>query len=337
MGKFRKQVTIRDIGKAANVSAATVSNVLNGKDSVDPAIREKVLNTAEQLNYARPARHRDKPAIETKMIAMISADVTDPVMTLIFKGVENTAQIHGYHSILCDSMNNEKLEVDHIETLLKKGIAGLIVQPSGSELPCADVLSQGSCPCVVVDRKVSNVDANSVGSDNEEGAYQAVKYLLSLGHTDILFIAGSQNVSTAADRFLGYCKALQERGIHVKDELVVNGNFDWEDSYRGVEDSLRDKIVFTAVFAANDTMALAAKEVLERNGRKIPDDVSIIGYNDIRFASATSLTTVALEASEMGRNAMILLLDLISGRRQSPHHVIMQPRLVIRNSCRRID
>src|SRR5271166_963185 len=117
MAKLRKQVTIRDVAKAATVSAATVSNVLNGKESVDPTTRKKVLSTLEQLHYARPLRHRDKLTTETRMIAMISADVTDPIMTLIFKGVENTAHLHGYHSILCDSMNSEEVEKEHIETL----------------------------------------------------------------------------------------------------------------------------------------------------------------------------------------------------------------------------
>jgi LacI family transcriptional regulator len=337
MAKIKKQVTLRHIAKAANVSAATVSNVLNGKESVDTAIREKVLNASQQLHYARPSRHREQLATVTKMIAMISADVTDPINTLFFKGVENTAQLHRYYSILCDSRNSAEVEKEHVETLLKKGIEGLIIQPSGSELPCADLLSNGSCPCVVIDRVVSNVETSSVSSDNVEGAYQTVKYLLSLGHTNIMFIAGSENVSTARDRFQGYLKALEGNGIRFRNELKVSGNFDWDDSYQQVAEALRRKISFTAVFAANDTMALAAKEALERSGLRIPDDISIIGYNDIRYASAISLTTVAIDASDMGKNAMILLLDLISRRRESPHHVLMQPRLIIRNSCRKID
>jgi LacI family transcriptional regulator len=332
----RKKVTINDIARAARVSVATVSNVLNGKETVDQSIRDTVLGFAGKMGYSR-IRRRPSNGAAAKMIAMVSPDVTDPVMASIFKGVENVAQIHGYLSILCDSMNSGELENEHIENLVHRGIDGLIVQPTGTELPSLALLRRRSFPFVIVDRKISETAVNSVVSDNLDGAYQAVKYLLSLGHRDICFISGSSAVSTGADRAAGYGKALNEAGIASRDDLVIEGKFTWTDAFQGVETMLREGRRFTAVFAANDIMALAARAAIEKHGMRVPEDFSVVGYNDILYASAISLTTVALDPLEMGKNATLLLLDLISKRRRPPHSVTMTPRLIIRNSCRKVD
>ena len=190
---------------------------------------------------------------------------------------------------------------------------------------------------MVVDRRVADTEVSSVVSDNTEGAYQAVKYLLSLGHRDIACVTGRSHITTAAERFQGYRQALAEWGVPLRKELVVPGGFEWEEAYRSVCELVHKKVPFTAIFAANDVMAFAAKEALEHNGLRIYDDVSLIGYNDMQYASAISLTTVALEPLEMGRNATLLLFDLIEKRRTAPIHIAMKPRLIIRSSCRKID
>lgn len=330
----RKSVTIKDIARAANVSVATVSNVLNDKETVAQSIRKNVLDIAEQLDYSRIRRAPRMVDGAMKMIGMISPDVTDPVMASIFKGMENIARIHGYITVLCDSMNNEELEKEHIENLVHRRIDGLIIQPTGKDLASASLLHKGAFPFVIVDRKISDEQASSVISDNVDGAYQAVKYLLSLGHRDIVLIAGPSSISTAGDRSYGYQKALREEGIAFREDLVVEGNFTWSGAYQGIDELARRGTRFTAVFAANDIMAFAAKVALEKNGKRVPEDVSIVGFNDILFAPAISLTTVALDPYEMGRNAMLLLLDIINRRLLPPYHIVMQPRLVIRDSCK---
>jgi LacI family transcriptional regulator len=313
-----------------------VSNVLNDKQSVAPSIREAVLRVVEEIGYTR-RRPGARAERTSGFIGLISADVTDPVMTLIFKGIENVGRIHGYTSILCDSENSVELEREHIESLMRKGVDGLLIVPSSDRLCCVEEIRRRELPFVVVDRRVKDSEVSYVVSDNTEGAYQAVKYLLSLGHRDIAYLAGRSNISTAAERLVGYRKALEEWGVPLKEELIRPGDFEWEQAYQSVSELVRGHVPFTAVFAANDIMAFAAKEALEQNGKRIYDDVSLIGYNDILYASAVSLTTVALEPLEMGRNATLLLFDLIEKRRTPPHHVTLKPRLVIRSSCRKID
>ncbi|MBN1835928.1 MAG: LacI family DNA-binding transcriptional regulator [Spirochaetales bacterium] len=337
MGKQKKATTIRDVAARAQVSVATVSNVLNDKRTVAPAIREAVLQVVEEIGYARSPRQQLRTPRLTRFIGLISADVTDPIMTLIFKGIENVGRIHGYTSILCDSENSVELEREHIESLMRKGVDGLLIVPSSDSLCCAEEIRRRELPFVAVDRRVRDADVSYVVSDNTEGAYQAVKYLLSLGHRDIAFLSGRSNLSTATERFVGYRKALEEWGVPLEEELVRPGDFEWEGAFESISGLVRGKVPFTAVFAANDVMAFAAKEALEQNGLRVYDDVSLIGYNDFLYASAISLTTVALEPLEMGRNAALLLFDLIEKRRTPPYHVTMKPRLIIRSSCRKID
>jgi len=319
------------------VSVATVSNVLNDKDFVDPGIRSAVLQAAEQLNYVRPRRRDSAGRSFGSMIALISADVTDPVMSLIFKGMENVARLHGYTSILCDSENSLALEREHILSLIERGIDGMLIVPSGEALDCLGAVRASSCPFVIVDRKVPDPEASWVVSDNLEGGFQATKYLLSLGHRRVVFIAGRRSNSASEERYRGFLRAMEDHGAAVAQELIVQGEFDWTESYRGVEGLIRTRVPFSAVFAANDTMALAAKQALEDNGLRVPEDVSIVGYNDVLLASAISLTTVALDPLEMGKSSVLLLLDLIHARRRSPHQLVMPPRLVIRDSCRLVD
>ncbi len=337
MGKQRKPTTIRDVAARAGVSLATVSNVLNGKATVDPSLREAVLQAASKIGYKRPARQQAQPRRLTRFIGLISADVTDPVMTLIFKGIENVGRIHGYTSILCDSENSRELERLHIESLIRKGVDGLLIVPSSDRLSCLEEIRRRELPFVVVDRRVGDAEVSYVVSDNTEGAYQAAKYLLSLGHRDIAFLSGRSHITTAAERYRGYCQALAEWEVPLRKELVVRGDFEWEEAHRSVCELVGRKVPFTAVFAANDVMAFAAKEALEQNGKRIYDDVSLIGYNDMLYASAVSLTTVALEPLEMGRNAALLLFDLIEKRRTPPIQIVMKPRLVIRSSCRKLE
>ena len=180
------------------------------------------------------------------------------------------------------------MEKQHIESLIRKGVDGLLIVPSSDRLCCADEIRRRELPFVVVDRRVADAEVSDVVSENTEGAYQATKYLLSLGHRDIAYVTGRPHITTAAERFLGYRQALAEYGVPLKEELVVPGGFEWEEAHHSVCELLRKQVPFTAVFAANDIMAFAAKEALEQNGLRVYDDVSLIGYNDILYASAVS-------------------------------------------------
>jgi len=335
MAKTRKTVTIHDIAQIAGVSISTVSRVINDNPTVKQKTRNRVQNVLEELHYEKQKSTSRKRFIASKIIGLIIPDILNPFFTVLIKGIENAAKIQGYSIILCDSENDVDIETKHTETLLKNGIEGLIFIPAAGRNNLLHTLISDDFPLVFLDRKIGNERTNYVVSANEEGAYHAVKYLLSLGHTNILYIAGDRQLSTEIDRFNGYRRAIEEANIPLNTELLINGEYSWEKAYTEVTTLLAADTRFTSIFASSDIMAFGAKQAVEDNGKRIPDDISIIGFDDIPFSSAISLTTVSQPAYEMGKNAMLMLIDLMKGRISPPQRIVLRPSMIIRGSCRK--
>jgi DNA-binding LacI/PurR family transcriptional regulator len=175
-----------------------------------------------------------------------------------------------------------------------------------------------------------------VTSNNEEGAYQAITYLLSLGHRDVVFLSGPAHLSTSVARLAGYRNGLAEFGVAEAQERIVLSDTTLEGGYRETMRLVASRVPFTAIFASNDLMAFGAWKALEESGLRVPDDVSIIGYDDIPFAEYVNMTTIAQPSYELGRNALMLLMDLIKGLRRPPQKILLRDSLIIRRSCRRI-
>jgi len=333
--KNSKSSTINDIAKRAGVSPATVSRVINYNPSVNQEIRERVEAALQELNYEKSITNSSKKSKGSKIIGLIIPDILNPFFPLLIKGIENIAKIHGYSIILCDSENENEIEEYHVKNLMEKGIEGLLFIPAPGTNSLINDLINENFPLVFLDRKIDNENINFVTSANEEGAYQAVKYLISLGHRDIVYIAGAKYLSTERERFNGFKRALNEEKIPLHNDLILSGLHAWEKTYDEVIHLIKSGKHFTALFASSDIMAFGAKQALEDSNIKIPEDVSIIGYDDIPFSSAISLTTVSQPAYEMGKNAMLLLIDLIKNRIQTPHRIVLRPSMIIRESCRK--
>jgi LacI family transcriptional regulator len=329
-----KSSTIHDVAKRAGVSLSTVSRVLNDSASVSPQTREKVEAAINELQYEKTRAESLKQPQATQMVGLIIPDILNPFFPLLIKGIENVSQIHDYSLILCDSENDETLEQHHINTLCDRGVDGIILIPS-SGVTHVEKLVKKRFPFVFLDRLIEKDGASNVTSDNEEGAYQAVKYLLKLGHRRIVVVTGPRDLSTEQARIKGIQRALDEEGLACHGDLCVCGNYNQEDAYQAVVNVLQKKTSFTAIFATNDMMAFGAKKALEEHGLKIPEDVSLVGYDDILFSSIISLTSVVQPTYEMGKNAMMLLLDLIHARITTPQHIVLRPSMVIRGSCKR--
>lgn len=331
----RKAPTIHDVARQAGVSLSTVSRVLNDPDSVSPPTREKVEIAITDLNYEKLRSDNLKPSQESRMVGLIIPDLLNPFFPLLIKGIEQVSKIHDYSLILCDSEDEATIEQQHLSTLLKRGVDGIILIPCSPTTSLEKFVRQGFPPVVFLDRYLQLENASYVTSDNEEGAYQAVKYLLKLGHQRIVILSGPADLSTEAARLQGVQKALAEENLVCNDELCVVGNYHTDDAYRAVFNVLEKQTDFTAIFATNDMMAFGAQKALEEHGFRVPDDISLVGYDDVLFSSILSLTSVAQPTYEMGRNAMVLLLDLINERVTTPQHIVLRPSMVIRGSCKR--
>lgn len=329
-----KSVTIHDVAKRAGVSLSTVSRVLNDYDSVNPQTREKVEAAISDLNYEKPRPESGKPKQRLQTVGLIIPDILNPFFPLLIKGIEQVSKIHNYSLILWDSENDATLEQQHLETLYDKGVDGIILVPSSGTSYSEELLQKG-CPLVFLDRFIELDGTSAVLCDNEEGAYQAVKYLVKLGHWRIVMLTGPSDLSTERTRFEGMKRALAEEEIAFSDDLFVCGNYNLNEAYQAILRLVERRVEFTAIFATNDMMAFGAKKALEELGLQIPEDVSLIGYDDILFSSIIALTSVSQPTFEMGRNAMVLLLDLINERVTAPQQIVLRSSMVIRSSCQR--
>jgi LacI family transcriptional regulator len=334
MQKRKKSVTMKDLATKANVSLASVSRVFNEDPSVRADIRKAVEEAIEELNYKSTKRAKNN---RTSQIGLLIPDITNPYFSLLIKGISNAACVQGVNIILCNSDLSCETEAEHIQDLIKAGIDGLIYIPFHVTLEPALVdLVEKKFPLVFLDREVDLEPICSVTSDNEEGAYQATNYLLNLGHREIMFISGLPHLSTSVMRLKGYKKGLVGFGLQPCEDLIIHGDTSLESGHQVTMELLDYNKDFTAIFASNDMMAFGAWKALEEKGKSIPRDVSIIGYDDVPFSSYISLTTIAQPGYEIGRNALLLLMDLITQRREQPQKVILRDSLIIRKSCQKI-
>ena len=328
-----KKITLTYIAKKANVSVATVSRVLNGNSSVDEKIKNKINKIINSDGY------NIKKTIKNKqIISVIIPDITNPFFANIIEGIENTANLYGYPIILSQYKENKDILNKYFRDITKIGVSGyIIVSSTGSSEYFNEILTKVSVPIIFLDRKVDIENINYVGSDNEIGAYNATKYLIDLGHKNIIYMAGPQDISTENERFSGFIKALNDNNIdfnYSKYKKVANFNF--EESYIQMKDIIKSKLDYTAIFSACDVMCFGIKKATEEYGISIPNDISLIGYDNIPFSSMIGLTTVSSQAYEMGKNAVLSVLNIISERITDNINIVLQPNIVIRNSCKKI-
>lgn len=332
----RKNATIEDVAKKARVSAASVSRVLSNSPGVKDHLRKKVEFAVSELNYELPkGRIRAK---EGNRIGLILPDLENPYFTQLIKGVQNAARVTGFEFLICDSCLDPNMEVEHVERLMNTFTKGFIYIPFAPRIPSIiyELMKQDKHPIVFLDREVEHPRICSVVSDNEEGAFQATSYLLKLGHRKILYLSGPEHFSTSKTRAKGFEQGLKEGGLNLDDQMVEICDTTFDDAFQKTLSAYKKDKSFSAVFASNDLMAFGAWKALEKQGLKIPEDMSIIGFDGIRIAAQISLTTIAQPAFEIGRNAVHLLSDLIEKRRKAPQRILLRDSLIIRNSCKRI-
>jgi LacI family transcriptional regulator len=329
--------TIRDVAARANVSVATVSHVINGTRPVHPETVKRVRAAIEDLGYRQNTLARGLRRSETGTIGLLVPDNSNPFFAEVSRVIEDRGFSEGYNVILCNSDGSAAKEAAYVEVLLSKQVDGLILISSGNSFaPVQSILKVG-VPLVVVDRELGDLPVDQVLVDNEQGGYLVGQYLVRLGHRRIGYISGPSNLSLSAHRLAGFKRALDEAGIALSTQWIIRGDFQYAGGESAMRKLLQHNLKLTAVFASNDRMALGAMAVLSRARLRIPEDVSVIGFDDIPLARATfpSLTTVAQPIADMGHLSVSLLLDRIKKEKALPPQRIMLPTsLIERQSCR---
>lgn len=330
-------VSIRDVAELAGVSVGTVSHVLNRTRSVREETRLRVEEAIEQLNFVRSEPARQLRAGRSRTIGLLVLDVANPFFTDVARGVEEAAIASGLLVILCDSGCDEAKQDRYLTLLAEQRVQGLLVVPVGSWSARARSLRQRGIPAVLVDTKSADRTICSVSVDDIGGGMSAVAHLIDRGHTRIAFVGGKGRERQVADRAEGARRAVEAEG-RSKTDLIVIGASGLNVS--GGRDAGRQLLAMpmatrpTAVFCSNDLLALGLLQELTRAGVKVPDDVAIVGYDDIEFADAAAvpLSSVRQPRSELGRRAAELLLEEAGGKPHRHQRVVLPTELIVRDS-----
>lgn len=328
---------IRTVAQRAEVSVGTVSNVLNHPELVAEATRHRVELAIEDLGFVRNGSARQLREGRSRTIGLIVHDVANPFFTDVARGVEDAANDAGSAVILCNSDGSEDKEGRYLRVLEEQRVAGILITPVGPDLRQLERLRARSRNVVLLDRQSSTADQCSVAVDDVRGGELGVAHLLALGHERIGFVNGPTRVRQCADRRTGVLRALRTASLDPKEALVeiTTPRLNFRGGEQSVETLLASAARPTAVFCNNDLMAIGVLRGLSKAGVRVPDEVALVGYDDIDFAALSSvpLTSVRQPRYELGYTAAQLLLGEAESPAAHEHQQIMfQPELVVRES-----
>jgi LacI family transcriptional regulator len=329
-------VTIKDVARLSGVSSMTVSRVINGSERVSPETRQRVERAIADLGYVPSRLARGLIRQKTGTLALIVPDVANPFFTLIVRGAEDVARRSGYRMILADTRADLTIERDVIEEMLAHRVDGIMIAPvSDRSKGHLQRLARFGVQFVLIDRTVHGIDSDVVVGDSAGGARRLVEHLISLGHRRIGFITESDEVSTARDRREGYEAALTAAGFPLDPGLIVRSTVDPPGGFEGMRRLLELNEPPTAVFTVNNLVALGAIEAVRAHGLEVPDDVALVCFDDIEYASRLYpfLTVMAQPAETLGTLGTQLLLERIEGRApEQPRIVVLPAQFVVRQS-----
>lgn len=329
--------TIHDVARLAAVSVATVSNALNATRPVAPATRTRVLKAAQALGYTPHAAARSMRGRGSGLIGLIVADITNPFFTSLVQSVERAANAHGYAVLLCNSDEDHEREERHLQLLRTQRVDGIILTATGqASQGRASALGQLRAPVVLVDRGLPEFGLDAVILDNRRAALEATRHILGFGHRRVAILGGPSTVSTGADRLAGYREALLEAGVPYDARWVHDAGFREDRACDAASDMLSQRDRPTAIFAANNLIAIGVMRAIADRRLRCPEDVSVVSIDDFAWANAfrPRLTTVAQPVAAMGEAAVRLLMGRIAGEAPAePRLETMAPMLVVRDSC----
>jgi len=333
--KKAKTPTIFDIARASGVSYSTVSRALSGYEFVKPSTREKVLGTARALGYVPNQQARSLAGGRSNMIGVLVPALSNSYISEIIQGIDEELARSGYNIILYTTHRHHGTESKYVATMLNGGAEGLLLVVPLLSPSYMDALLQQAVPFVLIDQQDTTCHCSSVTATNWQGAYEATRYLISLGHERIGFITGLEGLSSTSDRLEGYRDALKDAGLPLIKELIQPGDFLVQGGITATHTLLALPDPPTAIFASNDMSAFGALEAIREHGWRVPDDISLVGFDDIpqSLLIYPKLTTVHQPLAEMGRQAVCLLLESLEDPGSAIRQVVLPTELVVRDSC----
>jgi len=330
-------VSLTDVAKLADVSIATVSRAISHPGKVAPATLALVQKAMTELGYKpnRVARRLRQKGGRRHLLGLIIPDIQNPFFSEIARGVEDVAYANEFAVMLCNSDEDLKKEAFYLDVMQAESVDGIILPPINDRDSAVARLAEAGMPIVSVDRSMVNATIDKVEVDNRQGAFEAVDHLIRLGHRRIGMITGRQNVSTSRDRRLGYEEALAAHNLPLRANYIRVGDYKQASGHALATELLALPNRPTALFVSNNLMTVGAMEAIHKWGLRIPEDVAVIGFDDLPWAEALDppLTVVRQPAYEVGRAAAELLLKRLSAPDAPAAWLRLRPKLILRSSC----
>ncbi len=329
------KVTIFDVAAEASVSYGTVSRVINHDVHVKQETRDRVLKAMRRLGYMANRQARSLAGGRTNSIGVLVPDLGTGYIGEIIRGIDAELGLSDLDLILYTTHRTASKEANYVANLARGMVDGLLLVLPRSPADFTGTLTQRNFPFVLIDHQGIGQDCPAVGATNWQGGFTATEYLIRLGHQRIGFITGWMDLGCALDRLDGYRSALRTNHIPERPELIYEGTFFQTDGFTGASTLLDLPDPPTAIFASNDVMAMGAMDAIRNRGLRVPDDVSVIGFDDIPQASLIrpALTTIRQPLEKMGRVATQMLLELLSQPQKKSGRIELPTELIVRDSC----
>lgn len=325
--------TIRDVAQRAGVSTMTVSRVINRTGYVHAETRSRVEAAVAALGYVPNSLARSLRFKRTKTLALVLTDITNPFFTTVARGVEDVASDAGFNVIFCNTDESEQEQAEYLRVLVQKQVDGVLLVPASNTAQPITFLQKHGIAVVLVDRRIPDVAVDTILGESEGAACQLTELLLDLGHRQIAMLSGPVDVSTAVDRVAGYRRAYCQRGQTAPEALIFQDAYTVDGGLRMARQALAVTPRPTAFFAANNFIAIGAFQVLHQQGLRVPEDISLVTFDDLPHTLDPFLTVARQPADEMGRRATELLLARLQETAPSPPQEIVLPTpLIVRRS-----
>jgi DNA-binding LacI/PurR family transcriptional regulator len=330
------KITMKHIAAEAGVSLGTVSHVMSGNVHVRSALRQRVMTAVRNLGYQPSLLARDLRRNKSSIIGMVIPDITNPFFPAVVRGVEDIAYQNSFRLILCNTDDDSGKEKSYLRELYSYHIAGLVLIPTvNSHVVDLAEVRASNVPVICLDRRPTDWEGDSVTVDNVQGSFAATAHLTKLGHRTIALITGSQLLDTAAARLEGFRSAIRKAKLEVAPEYIQEGRYDRLSGYEKTRVLLQQRPRPTAIVCSNDLVAIGVLSGLKEAGLRCPEDVSVIGFDDIETCELTDppLTTVFQPGYQMGAKGAALLIKRIRGDAEPPLKIVLPTELKVRRSA----
>ena len=333
---MNRSVTLKDLAKKINTSVTTISKALSNHPDISEQRKKQILKLAEEMNYVPNVMASNLRNQKTKFVGLIVADNSNPYFARMIKGVEERLTTEGYHTLIFNTNEEPKKEIDLIMELRSLHVAGVILTPAAGNKESSALLKKFGIPFVLANRYLDKNTDNYVIADSEKASYLAIDYLTKYGYEKIFLLNFMDGVSTAVDRRLGFERALSDKGIIPEPDWVIHGCANQTDGYNAMNRLLDKYKLPFSVLCFNDYIAVGAIKALHEREISMPNEVALMGMDDIELLSymRPGLSTVNMPKVELGRKSADMLLDIIKGNEPiNGRQIVLQPSLVIRETA----